>query len=215
MYTMKIKLYSLLGALISFMLLLVSCSDEKEEATNSVTEMFRVFMFVTNEANEDLILNSKNYYPKGHTMYAEYEEFGFDTWEVYLDGKLIQTEGKDNKYCYKSVNFGNLPGIVSKYISLDTNSEMQLLNKDWSDRHVLEYVITSFSLFGNTAEHNIRMEFKGLKNDNGGVTKFEYSISVDGVQQEVFYPIYWSELFPKSQYESINFPYFILNVDSL
>lgn len=86
MYTMKIKLYSLFGALISFMLLLVSCSDEKEEATNSVTEMFRVFMFVTNEANEDLILNSKNYYPKGHTMYAEYEEFGFDTWEVYLDG---------------------------------------------------------------------------------------------------------------------------------
>ena len=54
----------------------------------------------------------------------------------------------------------------------------------------------------------------GFKNERHYIAK-EYSISVDGVKQEVYYPEDWKDLFPKSQYNYINYPYFILNVDAL
>ena len=209
------KKTKMMGALMAFLLLFTSCSNDDEQDSVSITEMFRVFMFVTNDANEDLINQSADYYRNGHSPnIVGIQEFRFDSWDVYLDGKLIQTDNGNKQF--KGVNFGNPVGVNSKFISLDTNCEIQQLIKDWSEKHVVEYKVSSESLFGDTEKHTIRMEFKGIKNTFGNYDgKSEYTIYVDEVQQTVFYPIYWKDLQPVSEYDTMNFPYFILNVDAL
>lgn len=187
--------------------LLTSCSDD--ETTISLNpESYAVFMFVTNDAGEDLILNSDKYY---HTT----EEFRFDFWKVYLDGKLIQTADTQNNYWDKAVNYLQYDDVDKKNISLDSNCEIQQRIKDSTSKHIVEYVVSSASLFGNSEEHTIHMEFIKTEDEYGYLNLKKYTISVDGVEQEVFYPIGWKDLYPKSQYESIIFPYFILNVDKL
>ena len=209
------KKTKMMSALMAFLLLFTSCSNDDEQSSVSITEMFRVFMFVTNDANEDLINQSADYYRNGHSPnIVGIQEFRFDSWDVYLDGKLIQT-GNGNKQ-FKEVNFGNPVGVNSKFISLDSNCEIQQLIKDWAKAHVVEYKVSSESLFGDTEKHIIRMEFKGIKNTFGNYDgTSEYTIYVDEVQQTVFYPIYWKDLQPVSEYNTMSFPYFILNVDAL
>lgn len=209
------KKTKIMGALMAFLLLFTSCSNDDEQGGVSTSEVFRVFMFVTNDANEDVIYQSADYYRNGHSSnIVGTEEFRFDSWDVYLDGKLIQTDNGNKQF--KEVNLGNPVGVNSKFISLDTNCEIQQLLKDWSEKHVVEYKVSSESLFGDTEKHTIRMEFKGIKNKFGNYDgTSEYTIYVDEVQQTVFYPVYWKDLQPVSEYDTMNFPYFTLNVDAL
>lgn len=188
--------------------ILVGCQNEEDKPIGSSVEMYDVLMFVTNNANEDLIQTSEQYF---HTV----EKFKFDTWEIYLDGELIQTANEENKYYEREVDYRLEVDIDRKYMRLDSNLEIQNRIEDYAEKHIAEYVVTSKSLFGDTEKHTIRMEFRGIENDFGHYTAKEYSISVDGVKQEVYYPEDWKDLFPKSQYDYINYPYFILNVDAL
>lgn len=207
------KKTKIMGALMALLSLFASCNNDDEQSSLSITEVFRVFMFVTNDANEDVILQSTDYY-RNNPNIVGFEEFRFDTWDVYLDGELIQTDN-GNKH-FKAVNLGNFAKANSKYISLDTNCKIQQLIKDMSKAHVVEYKISSKSLFGDTEKHSIRMEFKCLKNEFGNYDgTSEYTISVDEVQQNVFYPIHWKGLQPVSEHSAMIFPYFILNVDKL
>ena len=209
------KKTKIMGALMAFLLLFTSCSNDDEQSSVSITEVFRVFMFVTNDANEDLINQSADYYRNGHNPnIIGMQEFRFDSWDVYLDGKLIQTDNGNKQF--KEVNFRKPAKVNSKFISLDTNCEIQQLIKDWAKAHVVEYKVSSESLFGDTEKHTIRMEFKGIKNQYGNYDgTSEYTIYVDEVQQTVYYPIYWKGLQPVSEYNTMSFPYFILNVDAL
>ena len=199
--------------LLSYLWLLIfpffiGCNNEEDKPMSNPVEIYNVMMFVTNDAGEDLIQTSDKYY---HTI----EKFNFDTWEIYLDDELIQTANEENKYYEREVNYQLEVNIDRKYMRLDSDLEIQNRIEDYAEKHVAEYVVTSKSLFGDTEKHTIRMEFRGVENDFGYHTAKEYSISVDGVKQEVYYPEDWKDLFPKSQYDYINYPYFILNVDAL
>ena len=199
--------------LLSYLWLLIfpffiGCNNEEDKPMDNPVEIYNVMMFVTNDAGEDLIQTSDKYY---HTI----EKFNFDTWEIYLDDELIQTANEENKYYEREVNYQLEVNIDRKYMRLDSDLEIQNRIEDYAEKHVAEYVVTSKSLFGDTEKHTIRMEFRGVENDFGYHTAKEYSISVDGVKQEVYYPEDWKDLFPKSQYDYINYPYFILNVDAL
>ena len=95
------KKTKIMGALMAFLLLFTSCSNDDEQGGVSTSEVFRVFMFVTNDANEDVIYQSADYYRNGHSSnIVGTEEFRFDSWDVYLDGKLIQTDN-GNKLIYQ------------------------------------------------------------------------------------------------------------------
>lgn len=187
--------------------LLIGCGD-KDEPMGIPSEAYNILMFVTNNAGDDLVQNSDKYYQTRN-------KFSFDTWKIYLDGELIQTANEENKYHERDVNYLLEVEIDRKNIRLDSNLEIQKRIEDYSEKHVAEYVVSSLSLFGDTEEHNIRIEFRGIENDFGFYTAKEYFISVDDIKQEVYYPEDWKDLFPKSQYETVMYPYFVLNVDTL
>ena len=187
--------------------LLIGCSNE-DEPIGTRTEMYNVLMLVTNNAGDDLVQNSDKY---NHTT----KKFRFDSWKIQLDGKLIQTANEENKYYEREVNYKQEVDAGKKNIRLDSNLEIQERIDNYAEKHVAEYVVASNSLFGDTKEHIIRMEFRGIENDFGFYTTKEYFISVDGIKQEVYYPEDWQDLFPKTQYDFIYYPYFVLNVDEL
>lgn len=187
--------------------ILIGCQNEEDKPIGSSVEMYDVLMFVTNDANEDLVENSDKYY---HTL----EKFRFESWKIYLDGKLIQTGDNDNKYYERNVNYLQY-NTIRKNIHLSSNLAIQKRINDYSEKHVAKYVVSSLSLFGDTEEHVIRMEFRCIENEFGFYALKEYFIFVDDIKQEVYYPEDWKDLFPKSQFEGIIFPYFILNVDAL
>mgnify|MGYP003310788561 FL=1 len=87
--------------------------------------------------------------------------------------------------------------------------------KDYSEKHVAEYVVTSNSLFGDSDKHTIRIELRKLENEYEYLTLTECNISVDGIEMDVFYPINYKELYSPSPYDYVIEPYFILNVDAL
>ena len=187
--------------------LLIGCSNE-DEPLNSPVEIFGVRMFVTNDAGKDVIANSDKYY---HTI----NKFHFETWEIYLDGKLIQTGDSKNRYFEQDVNYQEIPDTERKNIRLSSNMAIQERIKDYSEKHVAEYVVTSNSLFGDSNKHTIRIELRKLENEYEYLTLTECNISVDGIEMEVFYPINYKELYSPSPYDYVIEPYFILNVDSL
>ena len=187
-------------ALLAFICFLTSCSSDSAE--ESTYERYNVSMSVTNNVGEDLIQTSNKYYP---TL----NEFRFDTWEIYLDGKLIQTANDGNKYAHRQVYTLQENNATCKGMILNSTLEIQKQININAEKHVAEYVISSVSLFGDTKEHTIRMEFWNTKNDFGYYSSAEYTITVDGVKQEVYYPG------PNSQYKSIKEPHFVLNVDAL
>lgn len=188
--------------------LLTGCDNDDDKPLGNRNEMYNVLMFVTNNAGNDLVKNSDKYY---HTT----NKFCFDSWEIYLDGELIQTANEGNKYHERKVNYQQGVEADRKNICLDSNLEIQGRIDNYAEKHIAEYVIASESLFGDTEKHIIRMEFRGIENDFGFYTMKEYYISVDGVKQEVYYPEDWKDLFPKTLYDFIYYPYFVLNVDEL
>lgn len=187
--------------------LLIGCSNEDEPLISPV-EIFGVRMFVTNDAGEDVIANSDKYY---HTI----NKFHFETWEIYLDGKLIQTGDSKNRYFEQDVNYQEIPDTERKNIRLSSNMAIQERIKDYSEKHVAEYVVTSNSLFGDSDKHTIRIELRKLENEYEYLTLTECNISVDGIEMDVFYPINYKELYSPSPYDYVIEPYFILNVDAL
>ncbi len=187
--------------------LLIGCSNE-DEPMGIPVEIFGVRMFVTNDAGEDVIANSNKYY---HTI----NKFLFDTWEIYLDGKLIQTGDSENRYFEKDVNYQETLDTERKNIRLSSNLAIQERIKDYSEKHVAEYVVTSNSLFGDSDKHTIRIELRKLENEYEYLTLTECNISVDGIEMDVFYPINYKELYSPSPYDYVIEPYFILNVDAL
>ena len=205
---MKKRVFFQLWALLAFMPLFTACSDDNDLPLSSPVEMYNVLMFVTNDADEDLISSSDMYWHYNNT-------FRFDTWEIFLDGKLIQTGDQENRYFEKGVNYLQQTDVDHMYICLHSNMYIQERIKDYTETHVAEYVVSSASLFGDTEKHNIRMEFRGVLNEHGFPTTTEYSISVDGTTQEVLYPQHWRNLSPNSPYGSVIFPSFVLNVDKI
>ena len=197
-------LFYRIWALLAFTCLFTSCSNDDDESNStSMVEMYDMLMFVTNDANEDLVENSDKYY---HTI----EKFHFDSWKIYLDEKLIQTGDNNNKYNERSVNYLQHNTVDRKNIHLASSMAIQQRIDDYTKKHVAEYVVTSASLFGDTEKHTIRMEFR-----LGELQYPEYAISVDGIEQEVLYPVHWKVKFPQSQYADLITPYFVLNVDAL
>ena len=203
---MKTRLFYSIWILLSFMNLSTSCSDD--EPAFIPHEMYDILMFVTNDANEDLVLKSDKYYHYTNT-------FSFNSWEIYLDGRLIQTGDNENRFYEKNVNYQQYTDVDRKNIRLDSNKEIQKHIDDSAQKHVAEFIVSSPSLFGDAEKHTIRMEFRKVENEYGYLTLSEFSVSVDGVAQEVFYPEHWEGMTPKSQYASIIYPYFVLNVDTI
>lgn len=205
---MKRLLYYIICVLFSFMPFFISCSNNEDIEPISADEIFGVRMFVTNDTGDDLIVNSDKYY---HTI----NKFHFDTWKIYLDGKLIQTADSENNYFDREVNYQETSDTTRKNIRLSSNLAIQERIKNYSEKHVAEYVVTSNSLFGDFAEHTIRIELRKVKNESGYLSLTECNISVDGVEMDVYYPIFYKEQFSSSPYDYVIEPYFILNVDVL
>lgn len=204
---MKEQLFHSLWALLTLACYFTSCNNDDEWGI-SVTEIYNIRMFVTNDDGEDLILNADKYY-------STLNEFRFDTWEIYLNGQQILTANDKNKYGHKQVFTSQDDNGERKNIILNSNCKIQDRIKDHTQKHIAEYVISSSSLFGDTEKHIIRMEFWMTESESKNLFYTQYFISVDNVKQEVFYPEYYKGLFPKSQYKGIFHPYFVLNVDAL
>ena len=43
----------------------------------------------------------------------------------------------------------------------------------------------------------------------------EFSVSVDGAEQTVYYPQHWEGLYPKDPHGNAQSPYFVLNLNDL
>ena len=84
--------------------------------------------------------------------------------------------------------------------------------RDWNKKHNATYLLTSPSLFGDAKKHVIDLEIQGIEDKVKQTFVIEFSIFVDGIEQEVFYPHFWEGLYPKGHAFR---PYFILNVDKL
>ena len=78
-----------------------------------------------------------------------------------------------------------------------------------------KYVMASPELFGDTKEHTIDLNILGIEDEVKKTFFIEFSISVDGVEQTVYYPEYWEGLYPKDPHGNAHSPYFVLNVDAL
>lgn len=76
-----------------------------------------------------------------------------------------------------------------------------------------EYVITSYSLFGDSNPHSIRINYQP-RFETLLQVEIEYTIFVDDIQQTVLYPKGW-KLEPKIEYGTFIRPCFILNIDKL
>lgn len=207
---MQKKLSYYMMALLLLMPFLYACNndDETVEPLDSPVEIFGIRMFVTNDAGEDLISDSDKYY-------RTVDRFRFDSWKIYLDGNLIQTGDNDNKYFDREVNHLEVPEPEIKNIRLSSNLEIQKRIEDYSEMHVAEYVVSSASLFGDSEEHTIRMEFQKVNNEYGYLSLTKCNISVDNVKMEVYYPISYGGLCTESPFDYVIEPYFILNIDEL
>lgn len=160
----------------------MGCSDDEERMDiGSPVEIYGIRMYVTNNAGEDLVLNSDKYY-------RTVKKFRFDTWEIYLDGSLIQTGDNGNKYFEREVNYQQETESEKKNVRLSSNLEIQNRIDNYAEKHVAEYVVSSASLFGDTEKHTIRMELWKIENEYGYYARTKCNISVDDVEQEVFYP---------------------------
>ena len=198
------KLWIFLMAIMPF---IVSCSNDDEELMISpAPERFTIDMAVTNNEGVDLVYLSEDYLTSGD--YAK--KFKLESWEAYLGDKLVQSAHDDPLNRYKSTY--NNDSIGYKLISLDTDGRMQKHMKDWNKKHNATYLLTSPSLFGDAKEHVIDLEIQGIEDKVKQTFVIEFSIFVDGIEQEVFYPHFWEGLYPKGHAFR---PYFILNVDKL
>lgn len=194
--------------LSALLLSFISCNDDKPEIS-SVPEMFSILMAVTNDNDEDLVFSSEDYLSTGN--YAQ--KYKFEKWNAYLGDKLVQSDKEDVMCRFKSTAYN--PKTNQYFIVLETNGKLQQQMKDWNQKHYAKYVITSPALFGDTEEHFIDLDIQGMDDKVKQTFHIEFSISVDGVKQTVYYPKDWEGLYPKDPHGNAHTPYFVLNVDDL
>lgn len=193
--------------LLAFSPLFTSCNNEPN--ISSTSEMFSILMAVTNDEGEDLVFSSEDYLRTGD--YAT--KYKFETWNAYLGDKLVQSNEEDRMSRFKTTVYN--PKTNQYLIVLGTDGKLQQQMKDWNQRHYAKYVMTSPALFGDTKEHTINLTISGIEDKVKQTFFIEFTISVDGVEQSVYYPESWEGLYPKDPYGNTHSPYFILNVNDL
>ena len=166
-------------------------------------------MAVTNSEGEDLVFSSEDYLTTGD--YAG--RYKFESWNAYLGDKLVQSDVEDIMSHFKPTAYN--PKMNQHLIVLETNGALQKQMKDWSQRHRAKYVMASPELFGDTKEHTIDLNILGMEDKVKKTFFIEFSVSVDGVEQTVYYPENWEGLYPKDPHGNAHSPYFVLNVDAL
>ena len=201
------KSFSLL-LLLAFLQFFTSCNNDKPEIS-SQSELFSIFMAVTNDEGEDLVFSSEGYLKTGD--YAT--KYMFETWDAYLDDKLVQSNTEDHMSRFKTTAYN--PNMDLHVIVLETNGALQKQMKDWNKRHHAKYVISSPALFGDTKEHTIDLNILGMEDKVKKTFFIEFSVSVDGVEQTVYYPENWEGLYPKDPHGNAQRPYFVLNMNDL
>lgn len=194
--------------LFAFISSFSSCNND-EAKISTAPEMFSILMAVTNSEGEDLVFSSEDYLTTGD--YAG--RYKFESWNAYLGDKLVQSDVEDIMSHFKPTAYN--PKMNQHLIVLETNGALQKQMKDWSQRHRAKYVMASPELFGDTKEHTIDLNILGIEDEVKKTFFIEFSISVDGVEQTVYYPEYWEGLYPKDPHGNAHSPYFVLNVDAL
>lgn len=176
----------------------------------SRSEMFFILMAVTNDEGEDLVFSSEGYLKTGD--YAK--KYVFETWKAYLGDKLVQSSTEYRFSRFKTTTY--YPEMDLHFIVLETESALQQQMKDWNQRHQAKYVITSPALFGDTKEHTIDLNILPMEDLVKQTFFVEFSVSVDGVEQKVYYPEDWEGLYPKDPHGgNTHIPYFVLNMNDL
>ena len=201
------KLFKI-SLLFAFISSFSSCNNDEAEISTA-PEMFSILMAVTNSEGEDLVFSSEDYLTTGD--YAG--RYKFESWNAYLGDKLVQSDVEDIMSHFKPTAYN--PKMNQHLIVLETNGALQKQMKDWSQRHRAKYVMASPELFGDTKEHTIDLNILGIEDEVKKTFFIEFSISVDGVEQTVYYPEYWEGLYPKDPHGNAHSPYFVLNVDAL
>ena len=201
------KLFKI-SLLFAFISSFSSCNNDEPEISTA-PEMFSILMAVTNSEGEDLVFSSEDYLTTGD--YAG--RYKFESWNAYLGDKLVQSDVEDIMSHFKPTAYN--PKLNHHLIVLETNGALQKQMKDWSQRHRAKYVMASPELFGDTKEHTIDLNILGIEDEVKKTFFIEFSISVDGVEQTVYYPEYWEGLYPKDPHGNAHSPYFVLNVDAL
>lgn len=201
------KLFKI-SLLFAFISSFSSCNNDEPEISTA-PEMFSILMAVTNSEGEDLVFSSEDYLTTGD--YAG--RYKFESWNAYLGDKLVQSDVEDIMSHFKPTAYN--PKMNQHLIVLETNGALQKQMKDWSQRHRAKYVMASPELFGDTKEHTIDLNILGIEDEVMKTFFIEFSISVDGVEQTVYYPEYWEGLYPKDPHGNAHSPYFVLNVDAL
>lgn len=194
--------------LFAFISSFSSCNNDEAEISTA-PEMFSILMAVTNSEGEDLVFSSEDYLTTGD--YAG--RYKFESWNAYLGDKLVQSDVEDIMSHFKPTAYN--PKMNQHLIVLETNGALQKQMKDWNQRHLAKYVMASPELFGDTKEHTIDLNILGIEDEVKKTFFIEFSISVDGVEQTVYYPEYWEGLYPKDPHGNAHSPYFVLNVDAL
>ena len=201
------KLFKI-SLLFAFISSFSSCNNDEPEISTA-PEMFSILMAVTNSEGEDLVFSSEDYLTTGD--YAG--RYKFESWNAYLGDKLVQSDVEDIMSHFKPTAYN--PKMNQHLIVLETNGAVQKQMKDWSQRHRAKYVMASPELFGDTKEHTLDLNILGIEDEVKKTFFIEFSISVDGVEQTVYYPEYWEGLYPKDPHGNAHSPYFVLNVDAL
>ena len=190
---------------------LSSCSKDDNISLSipHTLDVSLIYMLVTNDEGEDLVLKSPDYSVTSKGI----ETFGFDSWEVYIKDDLIQSSKENIKYKRKKVNPYNENPDGRKNIVLESNLAIdKILEKDdYRKPYTWEYIVSSHSLFGDSEPHRIRINYLP-KFETLHHVEIEFTIWVDDIQQTVYYPEGWS-LEPKI--EGFYEPCFILNIDRL
>lgn len=196
-------------ALAFCLCILVSCKDEVPKIGHALPDdISLVNMIVTNDKGEDVVLNSSGYAKTSEGI----ETFGFDTWEVYMNGKLIQTAKENIEYRRKKIDHYKENPEGKKVINLESDLAIdEILDKDYKKAHTWEYAVSSKSLFGDSEIHRIRMEYQP-RFESLLDPQVEYDIYVDGKKQTVYYPQWW-DLQPHADFGKFVNPCFILNID--
>lgn len=168
-------------------------------------------MAVTNNEGKDLVFPTNHYETTGDYP----QRYKFDAWSAYLGNKLIQSNKEEGQtHCsYKKTSYNTKTNQL--LIHLETDRRLQHEMKDWNKKHHAKYVIVSQALFGDKKEHVIDLEILGITDEVKQTFFIDFAISVDGVEQTVYYPESWEGLYPKDPHGNVHRPYFILNVDAL
>lgn len=217
--------------------LLFSCNNEDDTQSPSANVgVLSIYVGFTNDKGVDFVEkapkitkeNCQLYFPEKDTWSGG--KFGgkqvaikFDSWQTYLDGKLINSSAKDITYSITllsngpdSENMLTFKGFQCIPLCGQDNIELDIKQNDtFSDLHNIEHHIVSEDLFGNTDIHVLTVQFKHIPPKQ----RFNYQITLDGNKMEVYYPQEWA-LEPAASEGDVKYgdeisPVFLINVDKL